>query len=169
MSGIRYLFISSDNQIYKITVPKGNEYKPMPQLADQDVLEVILYYETVSRKPSKLLFVSFDRLHLDNKGRYILTRGEIDNGIRNYILFAFQTPETISKGDNPLPIPTAVCIPTKSEKECIKNYLKELMPQLHFSGLQMIEREIKSRIDINEKNKKLVLDAAKIRKLNDRK
>jgi len=167
MSGIRYLFISKDNHVYKITTPKYNFYKAVPELSGQDILEVILYYDTIERKPSRLLSVSFDRLLLDENGLYILTQEEIEKGMRNYLLFAFQSPETIAKNDIPLTIPTTVCIPTKPEKDRLKNYLKKYLPQLYCEGSQVIEAEIANRIGLNNKNKSFILEAAKIRKSNN--
>lgn len=164
MSGTRFVFISKGNQVFRIPEPKGSIYKAIPQLANEEVLEVILHYETRDRKPHKLLFVSFNRLCLDINGQNVLTEEEFNGRSRNFILFALQTPETLSKAEEPLPIPTALPIPTQAEKECLKNYLKEFMPQLYPKGLQEIEREIQSRIQINLNNKKFVKDAEKLRK-----
>jgi hypothetical protein len=167
MSGIRYLFISNNN-VFKIPTPKDRIYKPIPQLANQDVLEIILYYETINRKPNKLLFISFDRMQLDNHGQYILTQEEINKGSRNFLLFAFQTPEILSKSDKPLPIPSTITIPTKSEKVCLKQYLKEYMPHIYTIGLHIIEKEIQTRNENNIKNIQFVKDAAKIRTADKR-
>jgi len=97
MAGTRFLFISKEAQVYKVPIPKDFEYKAIPSLADQDVLEVILHYETRNRKPHKLICVSFQRLSLDNNGQYKLTDDEMNNRSRNFREFALHTPETLSE------------------------------------------------------------------------
>jgi len=164
MPGTRFLFISKEAQIYKVPIPKRFLYKAIPSLADQDVLGVILHYETRNRKPHKLIYVSFQRLSLDNNGQYKLTDDEMIKQTRNFREFAWHSPETLSEIDRPLPIPTAVAIPTQLEKDCLKEYLKEYMPQLVNSGSQVIESAIVSRNKINLENKRLILNASKLRK-----
>lgn len=66
----RYLFVSSEGKVVKIARPKDHKYKSVPQLAGEDVLEVILYYRNKDRKPHQLLMVEFDRFHLDSHGNY---------------------------------------------------------------------------------------------------
>ena len=139
-------------------------YKAVPEWRNQLVLEVILYYKTVNRKPSELLYVSFDRLQLDNDGLYIFTENEQKEKFRNFSLFAFTTPEILSERKEPLPIPSAVVIPTPSEKECLKNYIKNYLPQLYKSSMYIIEKTIQDHIETNKKHKNLVIEAARIRK-----
>lgn len=163
MSGTKFLFISKEEQVYKIPTPNVT-YKAIPELANQDVLEVVLHYETLNRKPHKLVFVQFQRLALDVNGQYVLTLEEIRKQTRNFMEFGLHTPETLSEEGGPLPIPSAVTIPTQSEKECLKKYIKEHLPQLVNTGFHVLEREIQSRIQTNFNNKKLIIDAMKIRK-----
>ncbi|GAU75433.1 hypothetical protein [Fusibacter sp. 3D3] len=164
MSGTRFLFITKDLQIYKVPMPRNYIYKAIPSLHNQDVLKVILHYETENRKPSKLVLVSFQRLTLDHNGQYELTNDEIREGSRNFIEFAYHTPESLSETDQPLPIPTPVALPTQLEKDCLKAYIKKNMPQLVGAGFYIIEREVESRKKINLEHKNLVLNASKLRR-----
>lgn len=71
MTGCRFLFISSNgDKIIKISQPKNHKYKSVPQLANQNVLEVILFYKNKDRKPHQLLTIEFDRFRLDSNGNY---------------------------------------------------------------------------------------------------
>jgi len=163
MPGTRFLFITKDLQIFKVPVTRNLNYKAIPSLHNQNVLEVILHYETEHRKPSKLVLVSFQRLTLDSNGQYELSNDEICENSRNFIEFAFQTPESLIKTNQPLPIPTQVTLPTQLEKDCLKEYIKKHMPQLVRTGFYIIEREIESRKKINLEHKILVLNAAKLK------
>src|SRR5690606_38403228 len=119
MSGLRYLLINSDYKVYKIPAPKNHIYPSVQELSNQLVLEVILYYETHNRKPNQLLHVSFDRLQLNNDGQFIMTELEREKGLRNFLLFGFETPESLSKRNEPLPLPSAIVTPTILEKEAL--------------------------------------------------
>jgi hypothetical protein len=163
MAGTRFLFITKDLQIHKIPIPNECIYKAIPSLANQEVLEVIIHYETINRKPNKLIFVSFQRLLLNANGQYRLTNDEIDERSRNFIEFAYYTPETLSKKEGPLSIPTTLTLPTQIEKECLKDYIKKNMSKLVATGYSVIEREIASRKKINLENKKLIIEASKFR------
>lgn len=166
LSGTRFLFISNDLDVYKIPIPKASIYKAVPQLANQSVLEVILYYETNERKPINLVDVWYNRLQLDSNGQYELTQKEIAYMSRNFILFSLQTPETLSKQEKPLPIPSALVMPTLSEKEALIKYIKKSMPKLYPQGAYVIERAIQSRTEINKKNTNLVKQAARLKRKN---
>lgn len=59
MSGTRWLYISNDLKVHKVPNPKNSKFKPIKELAGQEVLKVLLYYETFEKKPSKLLLLEF--------------------------------------------------------------------------------------------------------------
>jgi hypothetical protein len=144
MSGIRWLFISEDCKVYRTYEPKNHIFKPIKELANQEVLEVILFYETNKRKPYKLLQVWFDRLGLDFDGGYVITDEARDRGFYNFIEYGFETPEELAIREKPLTIPIAPIIPTNSEKEALYKYLKEKIPALAKDAPLVVERCIKS-------------------------
>lgn len=165
MSGIRYLLITRDNKVYKIAIPKRNAYRAIPELHDQLVLEVILYYETKNRKPYEMLNVSFDRLHLNSDGRFVLTDDEGKERFRNFDLFAFQTPQSLAEKEGPLPLPSAIVLPTDQEKEALKKYIKNELPKLYETGVYEIENAIRHSTEVHDKFIDLVKQAAKIKNI----
>ena len=96
MTGIKCVYITKDNDIYKIPVPSGNLYKPVPALANQEVLFTLLYYETINRVPTKLISANFDRIQLDNTGGYELTIAEIKKRYYNFDNYGFSDAELLS-------------------------------------------------------------------------
>jgi len=127
-------------------IPKKFVYKAIPEIANQLVLEVNLYFETLNRKPWKLLNVSFDRIQLDEHGQYILTDDEVNNGMYNFTHFAFVTAEDLANRDEPLRIPKAIVIPDSKEKEILFKYIKQKYPDLwENNAAEVIEISILSR------------------------
>ncbi|WP_256720885.1 MULTISPECIES: hypothetical protein [Paenibacillus] len=118
----RYLFVSSEGKVVKIARPKDHKYKSVPQLAGEDVLEVILYYRNKDRKPHQLLMVEFDRFHLDSHGNYEQTEEDRKRAFHNFLSFGMANLlEGIEVEDKPLPIPVAPIIPTTAEKRSLYN------------------------------------------------
>ncbi|TVX94122.1 hypothetical protein [Paenibacillus agilis] len=76
MSGTKWLYINNKFKVYKVPNPINHKYKPIKELAEQEVLQLLLYYETYERKPSKLILMEFDRITLDSEGGYQLTEEE---------------------------------------------------------------------------------------------
>ncbi|MFK4304826.1 hypothetical protein ABH892_004993 [Paenibacillus sp. RC254] len=85
----RYLFLSSGDRIVKIARPKDHKYKSVPQLANEDVLEVILYYKNKDRKPHQLLMVGFDRFHLNSNGNYEEIEADRKRAFHNFFLLVY--------------------------------------------------------------------------------
>ena len=166
MSGLRMIFLSDDRRVFKIPHPKNSIYKPVKQLSNETVLEVIFYYETYQRKPVKLLNVFFSRRQLDSKGQYLLTKDEQDRATRNLNLFSFETPETFSKSERQIPIPSALELPTSREKEIIIEYMKDKLPKLYPEGCYVIEKAIQRIKEKNKENKNFVKEVAKRRALS---
>ncbi|EES73360.1 MULTISPECIES: hypothetical protein [Paenibacillus] len=146
MTGCRYLFISSNgDKIIKISQPKNHKYKSVPQLANQNVLEVILFYKNKDRKPHQLLTVEFDRFRLDSNGNYEETEVDRKRAFHNF--FAFGMPsllEEVEVDDKPLPIPVAPIVPTDSEKRSLYSYINEKLPNLAAAAPYVVESKIKA-------------------------
>lgn len=68
MGGIKWLYISKENKIYKVPNPKNGRFKEIKELSEQDVLKVMLYYRTKNRKPDKLVWLNLIELLLIQKG-----------------------------------------------------------------------------------------------------
>jgi hypothetical protein len=164
MSGIRWLFISEDCKVFRTYEPKNNEYKPIKELASQEVLEVILFYETKERKPYKLLQVWFQRLGLDSAGGYVITDETRDRDLYNYIKYGFvTTSEELANRKEPLAIPIAPTTPTSSEKEALYKYIKEKLPALAKDAPFVVERCIKSIKQNHQNNIDLIRRAKKLK------
>lgn len=168
MAGLRYLFITKENQVYKITTPKNYNYPAISELKGEYVLEVILYYETLNRKPYRLLNVTFDRLQLNDEGRYVYTLEEQKEKTYNYIFFIYNTPEELSKKEGPIILPRATIIPTQGEKEALKRYIEVEIPQVNKYGTHAIEEAIQKNKAIHRNLIQLVKDAAKLRSQMER-
>jgi hypothetical protein len=163
VSGIRWLFISEDCKVFRTYEPKNHVYKPIKELANQEVLEVILIYETKERKPYKLLQVWFDRLGLDSVGGYVVTDEARDRGLYNFIKYGFVTPEELAIREEPLTIPIAPITPSGNEKEALYKYLKEKIPALAKDAPLVVERCIKSLKQNHQNYVDLIKQAKKLK------
>lgn len=168
MGGIRYLFISRADKVHKIRIPVNNQYPAVKELQDELVLEVILNYETQNRKPYRLVNVTFDRLQLNEEGRYIYTEEEQKERFYNFKLFAFNTPESLSEREGPIYLPRAIAIPTEREKETLIKYIEKEMPLMYQSGLQAIDDAIYKNQEIYDNLIYLVKEAAKLKKQREK-
>lgn len=164
ISGLRFFYISGEVKIYSIPIPKRFVYKAIPELANQLVLEVNLFFETLNRKPWRLLNVSFDRIQLDENGQYTVTDEEVHKGMYNFNTFAYTTAEELSNRDIPLPIPKAIVIPDPKEKEVLVKYIKQKYPALWKNSADVIERSIRSRIASHSELVDMVKKASAIRR-----
>ncbi|MDQ0193381.1 hypothetical protein [Paenibacillus wynnii] len=144
MTGCRYLLISSNgDKIIKISQPKDHKYKSVPQLANQNVLEVILFYKNKDRKPYQLLTFEFDRFRLDSNGDY--EEKEVDRKRAFHNFFAFVMPSLLEEvEDKPISIPVAPIVPTDSEKRLLYNYINEMIPNLATDAPYVVESKIKA-------------------------
>lgn len=163
MSGSRFLFVSKDNKVLRTSQPKNQVYKPILELAGQEVLEVILYYETRDRKPNKLLTVWFDRLNLDSSGKYVVTDDARKRAFFNYLVYGFVTAEELAKSDRPLAIPMAPIIPSVKEKEALYAYLKDKSPPLFKDAPFVVEKCIQALKDDHQSNIDLIRRASKLK------
>ncbi|WP_160686734.1 hypothetical protein [Clostridium sp. C2-6-12] len=163
MAGIKCLYITKDNQVYKIPVPKSKFYKPVSYLASQEVLFVLLYYETFNKLPIKLISANFDRIQLNDKGGYELTMSEMKKRYYNFEHYGFKDAETLSQKEY-IPIPQATIIPTISEKEALYHYIKINFPLLWSNFSEILEDYISRCIYNDLELKQLVKKASLLRK-----
>lgn len=163
MSGIRWLFISEECKVFRTYEPKNYTYKPIKELASQEVLQVILFYETKERKPYKLLQVWFERLELDSTGGYVITDEARDRGLYNAIKYGFTSPEELANREEPLSIPIAPITPSSSEKEALYKYLKEKIPALSKNAPFVVEGCLKSLKQNHQDNINLIRQAKKLK------
>ncbi|KAF6628670.1 hypothetical protein H6F38_19285 [Paenibacillus sp. EKM208P] len=160
----RYLFISCEGKVVKIARPKVHKYKSVPQLAGEDVLEVILYYRNKDRKPHKLLMVEFDRFHLDSQGNYKQTEEDRKRAIHNFFSFGMaDLIKGIEVDNQPLPIPVAPIIPTTAEKRSLYDYINEKIPSFSDDAPYVVESKIKA---VKEKYEEFKSMAKKSKKLS---
>ena len=164
MSGIRFLFISKDNKVFRTSQPKNLVYKPILELAEQEVFEVILYYETKERKPNKLLTVWFNRLKLDSAGGHVVSDDTRKRAFFNYSVYGgFVTAEELANSDQPLAIPVAPVIPTVKEKEALYAYLKDKSPPLFKDAPFIVEKRITALKVTHQNNIDLMKRASKLK------
>ncbi|MCD9023455.1 hypothetical protein [Cohnella silvisoli] len=163
MGGTMWLFISKDLKVTKIPKPINQVYKPIPSLARQEVLEVIMYYETKSRKPSELMIVNFNRFRLDENGGYVITDFERRRAFHNFFEFGMTTPEEKAEEDQPLALPIPPVIPTIKEKETLYSYLKQKYSVLANQTPMVVENMINFSKETHRKHIELVKKAMKIR------
>ncbi|WP_283652684.1 hypothetical protein [Paenibacillus sp. RC334] len=159
----RYLFLSSGDRIVKIARPKDHKYKSVPQLANEDVLEVILYYKNKDRKPHQLLMVGFDRFHLNSNGNYEEIEADRKRAFHNF--FSFGIPSIFEEeNDRPLSIPVAPIIPTDNEKRLLYSYMNEKLPNLATDAPYVVESKIKASKEKYEEFKKMAKKSKNKRK-----
>ena len=162
MTGIKCLYITKDNHIYKIPIPNGNFYKPVSNLSNQEVLFTLLYYETIDRTPSKLISANFDRIQLNDAGGYELTLAEIKKRYYNFDNYGFSDAESLSQKEC-IPIPQATIIPSTCEKEALYCYIRNKFPMLWCNFSKTLESYIDSCIHNDLELKQLVKKASMLR------
>ncbi|QWU15324.1 hypothetical protein SAMN04487895_10812 [Paenibacillus sophorae] len=162
MNGVRRLYITKSNKVFKI--PQSNKVSKrfIEDLARQEVLEVLLYYEIKERKPSKLLMVEFDRITLDTNGEYQITEEEKSRGLHNFLHFGLVTPEELANREGPPILPLAPVLPLRNEKEALYKYLKEKInvlfkdtPFIVEMRIESLEQKHREYIDLVKKSTKL--------------
>lgn len=161
---MRWLYISKGAKVYKVPHPKNLKFKAVKELAGQEVLQVMLYYETKDKEPYKLMLTQFDRIILDSEGIYEHNDEDRDRAMYNYLNFAFTTPDDLAKRDDPLTIPLAPVIPLKIEKEALYEYLTQKVPSLAEDAPLIVEGTIKSLQKSHEEKNNLIRDAQKLKR-----
>lgn len=158
-----WLFISKDLRVTKIPKPIDQVYKPMPSLARLEVLEVTMYYETKSRKPSKLQIVNFDRFTLDENGGFVITDFERRRSLHNFFEFGITTPEEKANDDLPIALPIPPVIPTIKEKEALYSYLKQKYSVIANQAPMIVENMINFSNETHKKHIEFTKKTMKIR------
>ncbi|MCO1603498.1 hypothetical protein [Desulfosporosinus nitroreducens] len=166
MSGIKFLFISGKGEVCPIPASKGSDYKAAPELANESVLVVELFYEVKNRKPWRLIHVGFDRIQLDEHGQYILTLEERVSKFYNISHFGLATAEELSKREEPVTIPKALVVPNAKEKEALISFIKRKYPILWKNSPEAIEVSIQSRLNTHLDLVSLVKKSTVIRQKN---
>jgi hypothetical protein len=166
LSGIKFLFIGGEGEIYPIPASKGSAYKAVPRLANESVLVVELFYETENRKPWRLIYVGFDRVQLDGHGQYILTMEERGSKFYNISHFGLASAEELSKREEPIAIPKALVVPNAKEKDALISFMKRKYPILWENGPETIELSIQSRLNTHSDLINLVKKSTVIRRKN---
>ena len=166
MSGIKFLFISGEGEVYPIPVSKGSVYKAVPSLANQSVLVVELLYEVENRNPWRLIYVGFDRIQLDGHGQYLLTVEERESEFYNICHFGLASAEELSKREGPIAIPIALVIPNAKEKDTLISFMKRKYPSLWENSPEVVELYIQSRLHIHSDLVNLVKESTVIRQKN---
>ena len=166
MSGLKFLFIGGEGDVYPIPASKGSAYKAVPRLANESVLVVELFYETESRKPWRLIYVGFDRIQLDGNGQYLQTMEERGSKFYNIIHFGLASAEELSKREEPIVIPKALVVPNAKEKDALISFMKEKYPILWENSPETIELSIQSRLNTHSDLVNLVKKSTVIRRKN---
>ncbi|KUO77479.1 MAG: hypothetical protein APF81_04740 [Desulfosporosinus sp. BRH_c37] len=166
MSGIKFLFISGEGEVYPVPVLKKSNYKAVPMLANESVLVVELFYEIENRKPLRLIYVGFDRIQLDGHGQYILTMEEKVSKSYNIHHFGLASAEELSKREDPIAIPMAPIVPNTKEKEALISFIKRKYPILWENSPEIVELSIQSRFNKHSDLVNLVKKSTVIRRIN---
>jgi hypothetical protein len=164
MPGSMSLYITSCGNVYRVPRDKKGNEKSMPKLAGKSVLFVRLQYDTIERKPNKVVAMLIDRLDLNNNGEYILTVEEAQRKCRNYINYFLITPEVLSEREEPWELPNAPIIPSKVEKESLTAFIKRKYPKLWRNSPGFIEAVIRIRLVQHKELCDLLRKASRIRK-----
>jgi len=166
MGGIKWLYISEENKIYKVPNPKNGKFKEINELSEQDVLKVMLYYRTKNRKPDKLVMVEFDRITLDSQGGYEVTDGRKRRMLQNAFQFIYNTPQQLADSISPFELPLAPSVPSNIEKKALYEFLNQNFPNLGNDAPAIVENAISSLKKIHQKKIDLIKEANKLRKSN---
>ncbi|WP_155592052.1 hypothetical protein [Lysinibacillus cavernae] len=151
MGGIKWLYISKENKVYKVPNPKNGKFKAIKELSEQDVLKVMLYYRTKNRKPAKLVMVEFDRITLDSQGMYEVTDERQRRMLQNAFQFLYNTPQQLAENKSTFELPLAPTVPSTIEKKALYGYLNQNLPNLGNDAPAIVENAISSLNNIHEK------------------
>ena len=163
MPGIAYFYITSENQVIKVPQPKKDGFKPLTTLANEEVIIVEIAYTTSNRKPISTSLVSFRRVTLDVNGSYRTSDEEISEAVNDLDALYFGASK-IAESSDPLEIPRARFIPTNEQKNIIIQYIKKEYPGLYQTVAYKIQEYCDAVVYRNEKKRKLIKEAARIRK-----
>ncbi|GAA0134942.1 hypothetical protein YSY43_17820 [Paenibacillus sp. YSY-4.3] len=150
MSSTLCLYISQEQKVYKIPKPKNHMYKPVKELAGQEVLKILLYYDTAERKPSNLNHIEYERITLDSEGVHQIKGKRISSEMYNFFAFGLATAEELADRESPPVIPRAPVVLKSDEKKALYNYLQKSYKSLFADAPFILEARITT---LNEKYK----------------
>ncbi|MFL0198508.1 hypothetical protein ACJDU8_23550 [Clostridium sp. WILCCON 0269] len=155
MTSYMVLHITDNYKAYKISKRIYEMNKSTLKLANQNLLQVMLIYDTYNRKPSKLIKVEFDRITVDSNSFIIYSESsfEFENNTVNYIFSDANELALLNK----LPLPRAPVIPNQHEKVSLYEFIDKKYPFFHNPCVYLTEQYINIKNNIYSKNKKLVL------------
>lgn len=164
MSGIKFIYIARGEEIFKVAHPKvGKKYKGIKELSNQNVLKVMMYYETKDRKPHQLITVEFDRIRLDSGGAYELNDEEVNKRLQNAFHFMYTTPQEMANREEPFELPLAPSIPSTKEKIALYDYLNSKFPLLGKDAPMIVEKNIRALKKIHQDKINMIKEALKLR------
>lgn len=148
--------LSDNNEIYKIPKSYYGQCKSITKLANMNVLEVVLIYETLNRKPEKLIKIEFNRYQLNHEA--YATDKYNSNALQNFLNYGLTSADDLCLRKE-IPIPRAFIAPNEKEKQAIYDYLKTKYPVLWDDCSYLTELCIKKQNDIVDEYKELVKKA----------
>lgn len=136
---VKYICINNDKvlEIPKSKIKRGKMLKP--ELANQTVKMIELIYETIDRKPGRIIRMNIDEVSFDNEGIYDIDDDSVSEKTRVKLEYAL----TDFFPESPLPIPLAPIILTESEIELLKAYFNKKYPLLLTNSPNVIEESIR--------------------------
>ncbi|MGE7921335.1 hypothetical protein ACQKM9_20705 [Viridibacillus sp. NPDC093762] len=140
MSGVKWLYISTENKIYKVPNPKNGKFKEIKELSEQDVLKVMLYYKTKNRRPDKLVMLEFDRITLDSEGVYELTDERQSKVLQSAFQYINNRPQELADNKSPFELPLVPKVPSNNEKIALYEYLNKKFPNLGKDAPAIVEK-----------------------------
>ena len=148
--------ISDNNEIHKVPKSYYGESKTIIQLANTTILEVVLGYEVLNRKPDKLINIEFNRCKINSLAN-IVDRND-SSAIKNFMNYSLCTADELSLRKE-IPIPRAHTVQTEKEKQVLYDFLKNKYPVLWDDCPYITESHIKKLNEILAEYKELVKEA----------
>ncbi|MEK3955630.1 hypothetical protein [Psychrobacillus sp. FSL K6-1464] len=162
MTGVKWLYITTEGKVIHVSQPKDSKFKAIKELAQQEVLRALLYYQTTERKPSHLQLIQFDRITLGTDGAYDERNKENKTQSFDYSFFC-ATPESLAERKGPLPLPLVPTIPSSEEIKYLYEYLDKKIPLLKETAPIIVEMTIGRAQRIYQEQINLVNKASELR------
>jgi len=148
--------ISNNNEIHKVPKSYYNDEKTIIELANTTILEVVIFYKVLNRKPEKLINIEFNRCQIDSVAN-IIDRND-SSALKNFLNYSFCTADELALHEE-IPIPRAYTIPTEKEKQVLYDLLEKKYPLIWNDCPYITESHIKKLSDLLAKYKELVKKA----------
>lgn len=148
--------LSNNNEIHKVPKSYYGDSKTIIQLANTTILEVVLFFEVLNRKPEKLVAIEFNRCQIDSATN-IIDRND-SNALKNFLNYSSCNADELSLREE-IPIPRAYTTPTKKEKQILYDFLENKYPLIWNECPYITESHIKKQNDLLASYKELVKKA----------